>query len=94
MNSCRIVTQQVVAELIGKKNYRPLITVPMEELDLTEGGASLVVHDFDLCPKSLQIISTGAYTLRFVVDGRTQEYVVNVLDKKLLPVEDEIQKAA
>ncbi len=87
-------TQQVVAELIGKKTYHPLISLRMGEHPPDRNDRTPIVKGFALYRKSLQIIPSGPYTLRFAVNGRTQEYAVQVANKTLVRADDEERQAA
>ncbi len=94
MTSSRVATQQVVAELIGSKTYRPLISLRLAEQQADESREAPIVEAFAIYRKSLQVIPSGPYTLRFAIDGISREYSVRVANKTLLPTEDEEQKAA
>jgi len=85
--------QQVVAELIGKKTYHPLISLRMgAQADGRDGTP--IVEGFAIYRKSLQIIPSGPYTLRFAVDGTRQEYTVRVANKTLVRTNDKDRQAA
>jgi hypothetical protein len=87
-------TQQVVAELIGKKTYHPLISLRMGEHRADGRDGTPIVKGFAIYRKSLQIIPSGPYTLRFAVDGTKQEYTVRVANKTLVRTNDEDRQAA
>lgn len=86
--------QQVVAELIGKQTYRPLIGLRMGESQSGGATAALIVKGIALYRKSLQIIPSGPYTLRFTIDGTKQEYAVRVANKTLVREGDKDRRAA
>lgn len=85
-------TQQVVAELIGKKTYRPLVSLRMEPSD--RSASAPIVKGLALYRKSLQVIPSGPYTLRFAVDGIQQEYTVRVANKTVIQAEEKDSQAA
>lgn len=81
----------VVAEMIGKRTYRPLINLRRGE---HQPGEIPIVKAVSLYRKSLQIIPSGPYTLRFVADGVAQEYPVRVANKTVVRVHDKERQAA
>lgn len=87
-------TQQVVAELIGKKTYHPLINLRMGAHQADGRDGTPIVEGFAIYRKSLQIIPSGPYTLRFSIDGTKQEYTVRVANKTLVRTDDEDRQAA
>lgn len=87
-------TQQLVAELIGTRIYRPLISLRMGEHEAGGGNGTPIVKGIALYRKSLQVIPSGPYTLRFAVDGVKQEYAVRVANKTLIQADDEDRRAA
>ncbi len=86
-------TQLVVAELIGKKTFHPLISLRIGEHQ-PEERAGPIIKTFALYRKSLQIIPSGPYTLRFAVDGVRQEYAVRVANKTVVREDDQDRRAA
>lgn len=86
-------TQKVVAELIGTKIYHPLISLRMGEHQ-ADGRDETTVKGFALYRKSLQIIPSGTYTLRFELDGIRQEYEVRVANKTMQRADDKDRAAA
>lgn len=86
--------QQVVAELIGKKTYHPLISLRMGAHEADGHDGKPIVEGFAIYRKSLQIIPSGPYTLRFAVDGTKQEYTVRVANKTWVRTDDENRQAA
>ena len=87
-------TQKVVAELIGTKIYHPLISLRVGEQQADGRDETPTVKGFALYRKSLQIIPSGTYTLRFELDGIRKEYEVRVANKSVQRADDKDQAAA